>query len=36
MRELTEGGEPVSELGAEHAEWIAQRHGSVRTIGSRG
>ena len=28
MRELTEGGEPVGELGAEHAEWIARRHSS--------
>jgi predicted unusual protein kinase regulating ubiquinone biosynthesis (AarF/ABC1/UbiB family) len=27
MRELTEGGKPVGELGAEHAEWIAHRHG---------
>ncbi|MFZ0387685.1 MAG: hypothetical protein WAL22_18620 [Solirubrobacteraceae bacterium] len=31
MRELTEGGEPVGELGAEHAAWIAHRHGSRAT-----
>jgi predicted unusual protein kinase regulating ubiquinone biosynthesis (AarF/ABC1/UbiB family) len=31
MRELTEGGEPVGELGAEHAEWLARRHGSRRS-----
>jgi predicted unusual protein kinase regulating ubiquinone biosynthesis (AarF/ABC1/UbiB family) len=30
MRELTEGGRPIGELGAEHAEWIARRHGSRR------
>lgn len=27
MRELTEGGEPVGALGAQHAEWLARRHG---------
>ena len=36
LRELTEGGEPVGELGVEHAEWVARRHGSTRTIGPRG
>ena len=30
MRELTGDGDPVGELGAEHAEWLARRHGSVR------
>jgi predicted unusual protein kinase regulating ubiquinone biosynthesis (AarF/ABC1/UbiB family) len=34
MRELTEGGDPVGELGAEHAEWIARRHSPSRTIGT--
>jgi len=33
MRELTDGGEPVGELGAQHAEWIARRHAA---IGPRG
>lgn len=28
MRELTEGGDPVGELGVEHTEWLARRHGS--------
>ena len=29
MRELTEGGEPVGELGAQHAEWLARRHAAI-------
>jgi hypothetical protein len=33
MRELTDGGEPVGELGAQHAEWLARRHAA---IGPRG
>ncbi len=35
MRELIEGGEPVGRLGAEHAEWMARRHGSSRAIGAQ-
>jgi predicted unusual protein kinase regulating ubiquinone biosynthesis (AarF/ABC1/UbiB family) len=35
MRELTEGGEPVGTLGAEHAEWIARRHSAMRSDGPR-
>jgi predicted unusual protein kinase regulating ubiquinone biosynthesis (AarF/ABC1/UbiB family) len=35
MRELTEAGDPVGELGAEHAEWIARRHSAQRAIGTR-
>jgi predicted unusual protein kinase regulating ubiquinone biosynthesis (AarF/ABC1/UbiB family) len=31
MRELTDGGTPVGELGVEHAEWIARRHGLRRS-----
>ena len=27
LAELVEGGEPVGELGAQHAEWLAQRRG---------
>jgi len=26
LRELTEGGETISELGAQHAAWLASRH----------
>ena len=36
MRELTEGGEPVGELGAEHAEWMARRHSPSQAVGPRG
>jgi predicted unusual protein kinase regulating ubiquinone biosynthesis (AarF/ABC1/UbiB family) len=35
MRELTEEGEPVGELGAEHAGWVARRHGSRAATGAR-
>jgi len=27
MRELVEGGEPVGDLGAQHARWLAEHHG---------
>ena len=33
LRELTDGGEPVDELGIEHAEWFARRHGATPAIG---
>jgi predicted unusual protein kinase regulating ubiquinone biosynthesis (AarF/ABC1/UbiB family) len=35
LRELTDDGEPVGELGIEHAEWFARRHGATPAIGAR-